>query len=255
MLVENDLFPVPEFIKLISNELRWKLLAALVQSDYRVYELVELFQHPQNLVSYHLQKLRLSNLVVERRSNADARELYYSADLTQLQRLYARAGNALHPALASTTQENAAISIVQPIRVLFLCRHNSARSQMAEWIMRQQGGQSITVVSAGTEPAPVHPMAIRVLANMNIDISHQRSKHLNEFIGQSFDYIITVCDRVREMCPVFPGEPVQLHWSFPDPAEVQGTEQECLTAFTTTAVQLKTRIEFLLMMIRRDKNE
>jgi thioredoxin type arsenate reductase len=255
MLLKNDLFPLPEFIKLVSNELRWKLLVALARSDYRVNELVELLQHPQNLVSYHLQKLRLSKLVVERRSSADAREVYYSADLEHLQRLYTSAGATLHPALVPAAQEKTAISIVQPVRVLFLCTHNSARSQMAEGIMRQQGGTAFSVFSAGTEPAQVHPMAVRVMANMNIDISQHRSKHLNEFIGQSFDYIITVCDRAREMCPVFPGQPVQLHWSFPDPTEAQGTEQERLTAFTATAMQLKTRIEFLLMMIRRSKNE
>ena len=248
-------FSMPEFITLAGHEVRWQLLVALAQCDYRVYELVEMLQRPQNLISYHLQKLRQSHLVIERRSSADARELYYSADLPRLQRMYANAGAALHPALVPARQNDGQLSAETPVRVLFLCTHNSARSQMAEGIMRQQGGPLVAVFSAGTQPSRIHPLAIQSMSNMNIDMRGQRSKHLDEFIGQAFDYIITVCDRARELCPVFPGEPVQLHWSFPDPAEVQGTEQERLAAFANTTMQLKTRIEFLLMMIRRSKNE
>ena len=90
---------------------------------------------------------------------------------------------------------------------------------------------------------------------MNIDINQQHSKHLDQYRAQHFDFIITVCDRARESCPVFPGDPEQIHWSFPDPSAVEGTEQERLTAFRETALQLNTRIGFLLMVIKRDLEE
>jgi protein-tyrosine-phosphatase len=126
---------------------------------------------------------------------------------------------------------------------------------MAEAILRTHSKGQIEVFSAGTEPAEVHPMAIRVMSEMNIDLRPHQSKSLDEFIGQNFDYIITVCDRAREACPVFPGDPVRIHWSFPDPAAVVGPEHERFQAFLDTAVQLNTRITYLLLMIRRSQEK
>jgi protein-tyrosine-phosphatase len=121
---------------------------------------------------------------------------------------------------------------------------------MAEGLLRFLGKGKVEVFSAGSQPSQVHPEAIGVLAGRHIDISMQRSKHLDEFRGQSFDYIITVCDRVRETCPVFPDDPEQIHWSLPGPATVAGTHAQ-RRAFEEIAQQLTTRIHHLLILIDR----
>jgi protein-tyrosine-phosphatase len=138
-----------------------------------------------------------------------------------------------------------------PFRVLFLCTHNSARSQLAEGILRAAVGDRVEVASAGSQPGRVHPLAIRAAAALNIDISNQRSKHMDEFAGQTFNYVITVCDQVREVCPVFPDDPQQIHWSFPDPAAVEGSEDKQFQAFMQTARELTTRISYLRLMLER----
>ena len=116
-------------------------------------------------------------------------------------------------------------------RVLILCTGNSARSQMAEGLLRSSGGNRFEVCSAGTQPSIVRPEAIAVMAELGIDLSGHRSKHVREFEGQEFDYVITVCDNVKESCPVFPGNTRRIHWSIPDPAAMDGSEQERLAAF------------------------
>ncbi|MBE2220646.1 MAG: ArsR family transcriptional regulator [Anaerolineae bacterium] len=258
--------PTLDFLKLLAHDVRWTLVVTLAESDRRVQELVEHLQKPQNLISYHLRLLREGQIVTERRSSADGRDVYYSLDLDYLRTLYRASGQTLHPALAcaplttDATQPQGGDDELgeekRPFRVLFLCTHNSARSQLAEGILRAYGGDLVEVFSAGNEPDQIHPIAIRVAAAMQIDISNQRSKHMAEFAGQSFDYVITVCDRVREVCPVFPGDPRQIHWSFPDPAAVAGSEDEQFQAFLQTARELSTRIHYLrLMMERRAKEQ
>ena len=116
-------------------------------------------------------------------------------------------------------------------RVLILCTGNSARSQMAEGLLRSFGGDRVQVFSAGTKPSIVRPEAIVVMSQLGIDLSGQRSKHVREFEGEAFDYVITVCDDANESCPVFPGETQRIHWSFPDPATIGGTDTERLAAF------------------------
>ncbi len=136
-------------------------------------------------------------------------------------------------------------------RVLFLCTHNSARSQMAEALLRHHGKERIEVYSAGTEPGRVHPMAVHVMAESGLDIAGARSKSLDEFLGQDFDYVITVCDQANESCPSFPGDPKRIHWSFPDPSAVEGNEEERLRAFRTVRDQLNTRLQtWLLAAVR-----
>jgi protein-tyrosine-phosphatase len=228
---------------------------ALAVSDRRVQELVALLDRPQNLVSYHLRQLRDATLVRERRSSYDARDVYYSLDLDHLQSLYATVGEALHPALDQPRPARAVSRDGRGgrrTRVLFLCTHNSARSQMAEGILRSLAGDLVEVFSAGSEPGAVHPMAVRAMAQTNIDISHQHAKHMDQFAGQRFDYIITVCDRVREACPAFPDDPKKIHWSFEDPAAVEGAERVRYQAFQATARELMTRISYLLLMIKRE---
>jgi arsenate reductase len=133
--------------------------------------------------------------------------------------------------------------------VLFLCTHNSARSQMAEGILRHLGGDRVKVASAGTEVTRVHPLAIREMAERGIDISGQRSKHLNELLGDHFDSVVTVCDNARESCPLFPGAPERLHWSIPDPSAVQGDETTRQAAFKRAADELTARIRDLLELL------
>src|SRR5664279_2149041 len=114
-------------------------------------------------------------------------------------------------------------------RILFLCTHNSARSQMAEGLLRHLAGDHYEVFSAGTQATVVQPMAIRVMAELGIDISGQKSKTLDRYLDKSFDAVITVCDRANESCPVFNRAKRRLHWSFPDPSQATGTEKEILT--------------------------
>jgi protein-tyrosine-phosphatase/DNA-binding transcriptional ArsR family regulator len=246
----------PDFLKLLSHDLRWQILKALAGSDLRVQELVETLKKSQNLVSYHLHQLRGLGLVHERRSIADGREVYYSLDLERVVRLYQASGDELHPALGAPAQPRFLGGADLPsVRVLFLCTHNSARSQMAEGLLRDRSQGQIEVFSAGNEPSQVHPLAQRVMGEMGIDIRGQSSKSQALFLGQSFDYIITVCDKAREACPVFSGDPVRIHWSFPDPAAVQGSPEAIYQAFKETAVQLNTRISYLLMIMHRSWKE
>jgi arsenate reductase len=130
----------------------------------------------------------------------------------------------------------------RPIRVLFVCTHNSARSQIAEALLREYGGAAFEVHSAGTEVTRVNPLAIRVLADLGIDWSGARSKAITEFLDRRFDYVITVCDRARETCPVFPGSENTMHWGLDDPSEADGTDAERLAAFRRTQLEVSTRL-------------
>ena len=130
----------------------------------------------------------------------------------------------------------------RPIRVLFVCTHNSARSQIAEALLRAFGGRDFEVHSAGTEVTRVNPYAIRVLEAQGMDTSGLRSKAITEFLDQRFDYVITVCDRARETCPYFPGSTSTVHWGLDDPSEVGGTDEERLDAFRQTAAEIAERL-------------
>jgi arsenate reductase (thioredoxin) len=129
-----------------------------------------------------------------------------------------------------------------PIRVLFLCTGNSARSQMAEALLEQIGGAAFDVKSAGTEPKGVNPFTLRVLHDAGIDWSSATSKSVTQFTGRPFDYVVTVCDRARQACPVFPGANQSIHWDLADPAEVDGSDEERLDAFRATYEDLRGRI-------------
>ena len=140
----------------------------------------------------------------------------------------------------------------RPIRVIFVCTGNSARSQMAEALLRQDGGERFEVVSAGVNPRGVHPMTIETLARVGIDVSGARSKPVGEFLGQRFDYVITVCDKARATCPVFPGGSETLHWGVDDPVEVEGTEGQRRAAFDAALRDLAARIHtFVPLALRR----
>lgn len=124
-------------------------------------------------------------------------------------------------------------------RVLILCTGNSARSQMAEGLLRHDFGDRFDVFSAGTRPSHVRPEAIKAMSELGIDLSGHRSKHVDEFLGQEFSYVITVCDNAKESCPIFPGKTQRIHWSFEDPAGVQGSEEERVAAFRKIRDQIR----------------
>ena len=129
------------------------------------------------------------------------------------------------------------------ISVLFLCTGNSARSIIAEALLKEIGGRDFAVHSAGTDPKELNPFTEKVLAQEHIDAAQFYSKGMSEFIGEKFDYVITVCDQAAERCPVFPGDPTRIHWSFPDPAAVEGAETVKMAAFLETLRGLRRRIE------------
>ena len=131
-------------------------------------------------------------------------------------------------------------------RVLFLCTHNSARSQMAEGLLRKMGGDQFEVFSAGSEETRVHPLAIEAMREIGIDITSHRSKTLDEFAGQQFDFVVTVCDRANESCPIFPGATARIHWSFDDPSAATGTEAQRLDAFRTVRDAIRQRLHTFL---------
>jgi arsenate reductase len=133
--------------------------------------------------------------------------------------------------------------VAQRSRVLFLCTHNSARSQMAEGLLRYLAGDRLEAYSAGTEATHVRPLAIRAMEEIGIDISGQESKTLHRYQQEPFDYVITVCDDANEACPFFPGAQSRLHWSFEDPSKAEGSEEERLAVFRSVRDELRSRIE------------
>lgn len=246
----------PGVLRLTGHPVRWQLLSELARSDRQVRELVELTGQRQSLTSYHLGQLRDGGLVTMRRSSADKRDTYYSLDMSACSEELAKAGAALHPGLrlapidlTPPVMSAGRRSARPPVRVLFLCTGNSSRSQMAEALLERSGGARVATFSAGSHPKPVHPNAIRIMRENGIDISGQHSKHLSVFADQRFDYVISLCDRVREVCPEFRGAPVVAHWSMPDPAAEPKVDGSDYPPFVRAANELKTRIHFLLQAI------
>lgn len=143
----------------------------------------------------------------------------------------------------------------RPIRVLVVCTGNSARSVLAEALLRHVGGDDFEVHSAGTEPKGIHPLTLRVLGEAGISTEGLRSKSVEEYLGQPFDYVITVCDQARQVCPVFPGDGERLHWGYEDPAAVEGTEEERLRSFRRVFTQLSERIRTFVVLVRRTRRE
>ncbi|HEV7526360.1 MAG TPA: helix-turn-helix domain-containing protein [Acidimicrobiia bacterium] len=242
----------PGFVRLVAHPVRWKLLRELARSDRAVRELTARVDEPQNLVSYHLRQLRDGGLVVARRSSADGRDSYYSIDLAGCRRQLQSAGGALHPALLLAPPAASRPGVAHArrrARVLFVCTGNSARSQIAEALLVDISAGTVEAASAGSHPKPLHPNAVRVLKRRGIDISGNRTKHLDELRSQKFDVLITLCDRVREVCPEFPSHPDLVHWSMPDPAAEGPTNRACYPAFERTATELETRINFFLPVL------
>ncbi|MFE9656672.1 ArsR family transcriptional regulator [Micromonospora sp. NPDC006431] len=241
----------PAFVRLAAHPLRWRLLTELADSDYRVRELATRVGEPQNLVSYHLRLLRDGGLVTATRSSFDGRDSYYHLDLDRCTDALAETGAALHPALHRAQAPRTSPADLQRsprVGVLFVCTGNSARSPIAEALLRHRTGGRAESVSAGSHPkSRLHPNAARVLHDQfGIDITGQRPRHWDTVTGRRFDYVISLCDKAREVCPDFPDHPRRAHWSIPDPAAPGGTDQAGYLAFQHAAAEIDTRIRHLL---------
>jgi protein-tyrosine-phosphatase len=236
----------PEVLGLLSDPIRWEIVAELGASDRRVGELVSLLGRPQNVVSYHLAELRRAGLATARRSSADGRDMYYRADLTRCRDLIAAAAASLQPGLSLVPEATDDMRIAGRPELLFLCTGNSARSQIAEALAVHRSHGQISAASAGSHPKTLHPNAVRVLAERGIDISDRSTKSLTQFTGRRFDRVVTLCDKVREVCPDFPGAPVSSHWSIPDPASPGTDDGDTYPAFVQVADDIEARVALLL---------
>ncbi|GAA5136779.1 arsenate reductase/protein-tyrosine-phosphatase family protein [Pseudonocardia adelaidensis] len=244
----------PAFLRLAAHPLRWQLLSALADGDQRVRELVARIDQPQNLVSYHLRLLRNAGLVSATRSSYDGRDSYYHLDLDRCAEAFADSGAALHPALrrhAGPPDAPPASPSAGSVAVLFVCTGNGSRSPIAEALLRRRTSGAVTVASAGTRPKPaLHPNTVRVLReSFGIDTCGLRPRHLDTLAGRRFDHVITLCDRAREACPEFPDNPRRTHWSIPDPATAEGTDDATYPAFRRTAADVDVRVRHLLPVL------
>ena len=237
----------PEIFRLLSDPLRWQLILELSRGDRRVGELVGLVAKPQNLISYHLAELRRAGIVSARRSSADGRDVYYRADLFHCRDLLGEAGRLVHPGLvlAPTPWVHGGWKGVRP-RLLFLCTGNSARSQIAEALVTERSAGTVEARSAGSHPKPLHPNAVRVMAARDIDIAGRATKSLTRFTRHRFDRVVTLCDKMREVCPEFPGAPIARHWSIADPAAAGDNDTATYPAFQAVADEIEARVGLLL---------
>jgi protein-tyrosine-phosphatase/DNA-binding transcriptional ArsR family regulator len=250
----------PAFVRLAGHPLRWQLLTELARSDLRVRELATLIGQPQNLVSYHLRLLRDGGLVTATRSSFDGRDSYYHLDLDRCAHALASAGAALHPALnLDRTPPAPPVHLRRLPRrtVLFVCTGNSARSPIAEALLCQRTAGHVEATSAGSQPKPrLHPNTVRVLRdNFGVDTAGQRPRHLDALIGRRFDYVITLCDKAREVCPEFGNHARRLHWSITDPAAASNSDRASYPAFTRTAADIDTRVRQLLPVLATTRPE
>src|SRR4051794_33620907 len=233
----------PAFLRLAAHPLRWQLLTELARSDLRVRELVARVREPQNLVSYHLRVLRAGGLVSATRSSFDARDSYYRLDLDACADGLDGAAVALHPSLRTSAPPasplGSSYAASRP-SVLFVCSGNSARSPLAEALMRRRAGDHVHVTSAGTRPKDrLHPDAVRVLGERHgIDLAHQRPRPLDLSVGDGFDHIVTLCDRAREQVGEAAGRRL-VHWSVADPVtSTDASPRDRYLRFVATAADI-----------------
>jgi protein-tyrosine-phosphatase len=252
MTMPSDPFAL---ITLLDDQRIQQLLTSLVLNDIRLQDLAAETSQSQQAVVSSLEPLHAAGVITSRRSDANSDDMYYHLDLDKLRGLYDMTSTALPPEFAPAVEAEVESWLqageAHP-RVLFLCTQNSARSQLAEGLTRLLSKGRVEVFSAGNQPDIVHPMAIKVLEGLHIDISHHRSKHLGEFIDQEFDYVITICDSAREACPPFPSAYQTIHWSISDPVAVEGIAAQ-RRAFRQVANELRTRIGYLLIFLERQR--
>lgn len=244
----------PAFLRLAAHPLRWRLLSALAESDLRVRELVIQSGEPQNLVSYHLRLLRDAGLVAARRSSHDARDSYYHLDLGRCAAALTDSGAALHPGLRRPAFAPGPESGEQPSgrpAVLFVCTGNSARSPIAEALLRQRSAGRVDVTSAGSRPrTQLHANTVRVLRErFGVDVAGQRPRALDVVAGRPFDHVVTLCDRARALCPELDHFPRRAHWSIAEPGTAGEDDQASYPAFERTAAEIDARVRFLLPVL------
>lgn len=234
----------PSILQVLGHDLRWQLVSHLRGSDLKVGELAVATGEAQNLVSYHLRLLRDAGVVRERRSSADGRDIYYSID-----RRATTAGLLEALAAFSPGKERPAPGGLKELRVvgrlasvLFLCTGNSARSQIAEAMLRELAGRHVFVRSGGTHPVGVHPQVQVVLASREVGVGSLRSKSVTEFGGQAFDYVISLCDIARTESIELTGKPRLVHWSIPDPVSTSGGRSRVAAAFDEVANEIEARV-------------
>ncbi len=242
-MAATDRGVVPQLMQMASHPVRWALLTELANSDHRVRELAAAVDEPQNLVSYHLRLLRSAGLIDARRSNFDGRDTYYRLNLARCAGAFAEAAAALHPSLAGAPTRPAG-------SVLFLCSGNSARSPMAEALLRKKGRGRIRAASAGSHPkAELHPNAVRIMRDVyGIDLGGSRPRPLAAVARRRFDYVITLCDKVREYVQEH-GVATAMHWSLPDPSAVTAGDRASYREFRRVAGELDSRIDSLLPVL------
>lgn len=234
----------PELLRLAGHPLRWSLLRQLAGSDQRVRELSAAVDEPQSLVSYHVGLLRKAGLVGARRSSHDARDTYYHLDLDRFRTALAEVADALHPALRDP--EPRPTRRARGVSVLFVCTGNSARSPVAEAVVRHRAVPGVTALSAGVSPKPgIHPCAVSVVhERLGVDLSGQRPRSVDSLAGRRFDRVITLCDRARENWHGLADHPHRSHWSIPDPAaDPSGPTR---AAFEEVVSEIERRVLHLL---------
>src|SRR3954451_14817175 len=254
MAPPGQLTAPPTFVRLAGHPLRWRLLAELAAGDLRVRELVGRVDQPQNLVSYHLRLLREGGLVSATRSSFDGRDSYYHLDLERCAQALTDSGAALHPMLRRQLAPPIPPLEQLPSRrvaVLFVCTGNSARSAIAEALLRHHTAGHVAVTSAGTRPrSALHPNTVRVLREMfGIDVAGQPTRSLDDLADRAFDHVITLCDKAREVCPEFPDHPRRAHWSIPDPATGNDGDDAGYPDFERAAADIDVRIRHLLPVL------
>lgn len=247
--VTPERLAAPAVLKLVGHDIRWNLIRTLAEGDHRVNELVEAVGQPQNLVSYHLRLLRDGDLVTERRSSADARDVYYHLDLDRLNRGLNGSAASLHPSIGRRPSEPGLLRSRRVARVLFICTGNSARSQIAEAILRHELGSSVDVYSAGPHPTRVNLLALEVLLDMGVPTTGLRSKGMEQVSGIDFDLVVTLCDKAKEECGPDSSWARQIHWSIPDPAAVTGSARRRRRAFEAAASEIALRVRHLIPVL------
>jgi arsenate reductase len=227
-------------LKALGHPARLEMLKTLARDgEAGCLEIMRGVPLAQSTVSEHLRVLKEAGLVHQRSPSGRSAYRIDRGALVWLKQSVI--------ALGEPVEEVSPVSK----RVLFLCTGNSARSIIAEALLKDMGGPDFHVSSAGTDPRGIHPLTAKVLAMAGLDVSDSRSKHLSEFLEQQFDYVITVCDAAAERCPVFPGDPQRIHWSFADPAAVEGSEVEKLAAFQATLREMRNRLAPFIEVARR----
>ncbi len=234
---------LPILFELLSHRLRWAIVQQLSLGDVRVNEIVARLGEPMNVVSYHLKKMRDHGLITGRRSESDARDVYYALDLARLESLHAEATAALHPRLGAEPLP----PLVGTPRILFVCSYNSARSQMAEAWLRHMGGSHFEVTSAGIHPGQLHPEAIRAMRDYGIDIASQQPKAIEQFAHEPFDLVVTVCDVAREQTPKFENVKRFVHWGVPNPSKAAQPDHPA--AYSRTASLIRARVSTLISLL------